>query len=37
MEAGNQTIQEGKVTGITKFGRSCFFPGGKSGLGHISE
>ena len=31
------SIQEGKVTGITKFGAFVSLPGGRSGLVHISE
>ncbi len=35
LEVGS--IQEGKVTSITKFGAFVALPGGKSGLVHISE
>ena len=37
MELDIGAIQEGKVTGITKFGAFVLLPGGKSGLVHISE
>ena len=37
MELEIGAIQEGKVTGITKFGAFVLLPGGKSGLVHISE
>jgi len=37
MELGVGSIQEGKVTGITKFGAFVTLPGGRSGLVHISE
>lgn len=37
MEFGVGSIQEGKVTGITKFGAFVALPGGRSGLVHISE
>lgn len=37
MELEIGVIQEGKVTGITKFGAFVLLPGGKSGLVHISE
>jgi S1 RNA binding domain protein len=37
MELGVGSIQEGKVTGITKFGAFVSLPGGRSGLVHISE
>lgn len=37
MELGVGSIQEGKVTGITKFGAFVALPGGRSGLVHISE
>ncbi|MPN47298.1 Polyribonucleotide nucleotidyltransferase [bioreactor metagenome] len=37
MEFGVGSIQEGKVTGITKFGAFVSLPGGRSGLVHISE
>ena len=37
MELAVGTIVTGKVTGITKFGAFVALPGGKSGLGHISE
>ncbi len=35
LEVGN--IEEGKVTGITKFGVFVEFEGGKTGMVHISE
>ena len=31
------TVLEGRVTGITNFGAFVSLPGGKSGLGHISQ
>ena len=37
MELEIGAIQEGKVTGITKFGAFVQLPGGTSGLVHISE
>ena len=37
MELEIGAIQEGKVTGITKFGAFVLLTGGKSGLVHISE
>ena len=37
MELEIGAIQEGKVTGITKFGAFVMLPGGTSGLVHISE
>lgn len=37
MEFGVGSIQDGKVTGITKFGAFVALPGGRSGLVHISE
>ncbi len=37
MEFGVGSIQEGKVTGVTKFGAFVSLPGGRSGLVHISE
>jgi len=37
MEIEVGSIQEGKVTTITKFGAFVALPGGKSGLVHISE
>ena len=37
MELEIGAIQEGKVTGITKFGAFVLLPGGTSGLVHISE
>lgn len=37
MEFGVDSILQGKVTGITKFGAFVSLPGGKSGLVHISE
>ena len=37
MELEIGAIQEGQVTGITKFGAFVLLPGGKSGLVHISE
>ena len=37
MELEIGAIQEGKVTGITKFGAFVQLPGGASGLVHISE
>ena len=37
MELDIGAIQEGQVTGITKFGAFVLLPGGKSGLVHISE
>ncbi len=37
MEFGVGSVQEGKVTGITKFGAFVSLPGGRSGLVHISE
>ena len=37
MEPQVGTIQEGKVTAITKFGAFVALEGGKSGLVHISE
>jgi len=37
MELEVGAILEGKVTGITKFGAFVAFPGGGSGLVHISE
>ena len=36
MELEIGAIQEGKVTGITKFGAFVLLPGGTSGLVHIS-
>lgn len=37
MELDVGSIQDGKVTGITKFGAFVALPGGRSGLVHISE
>lgn len=37
MEIAVDSILEGKVTGITKFGAFVALPGGRSGLVHISE
>lgn len=37
MEFGVDSIVQGKVTGITKFGAFVSLPEGKSGLVHISE